>query len=139
MEKQQFEKALAKISWDELHEYVVMCWGHFQRIDIYSPLEYDNPFVPMSSSEYTFSDDRLGSLPTMEYSDEEHFNEWLERDDEGNLVETETGRVWDEDEALKASIHEGYWVELYDSWEEELRRQFSEYLEEKEGYSYLRD
>jgi hypothetical protein len=127
MTRKEFETAVKNLDWDEIHEAVVSYWPQYQRVDLWD----DGQVVPMGCNEWQPGEGRLGSLYTREYSDDEYFEDFVTRNDDGELVD-EDGKIWDEDDALKESIREGYWVELYDYWRDDLLAQFELAEEERQ-------
>ena len=119
--REMAERFVRELDWKAIHKEMVNN-QYGMKIEIYE----DGTYSVLTSGSYT--KEAVAVVKTTgEYLDEEYFDGWLTRNDDGELVEDETGKVWDESAAVRDAIENGEWY--YEEWSE-----YQEMIDEIEEY-----
>lgn len=133
MTKENIEKILEKVDWQDVHEKMVFS-DFGTKICIWE----DGSIVELGQNE-TFSEKGwegnigvlkawgIGNIDSSEYLDG-----WGTIDEETGEFTTETGERISQEKAVRAAIENGDWSYLYEGWREELLQQWEEEQVEKE-------
>lgn len=106
---EQIENILREMNWTEIHKARV--FGDYgDKVVLFT----DGDFTVQGSSTYYRNPDEAGVISYLQcwgqgnVDRNDYFDGWLERNEDGEYIETETGRTLTQDEAFTEAIEEGY-------------------------------
>lgn len=107
---EQIEVILEGMNWTEIHKARVFS-DYGDKVVLYT----DGEFSIQNQSTYYRNPDEAGVISYLNCWGQgnvdrtDYFEGWIERNEDGEYIETETGRILTEDEAFTEAIDEGDW------------------------------